>query len=117
MNIRKPVALAASALLALTVLAGCSGGGDNTAEFCKAYEEGETGDWDNPSSMLGTMKKLVDNAPSDIKDDLKYMSDALSAMVDAGDDWEAAMEAMQDFDTDRLDAIGDALDAKVEEVC
>ena len=112
------VGVAALAIAGATLLAGCSSGGGSVEEFCKTFKAIDTVDEENLEAMADWTTELLNNAPSEFKDDLSYMLEASRRLGGVkGGDKAAAEEALADMDMDRLDRIGAELPVRIGEVC
>jgi hypothetical protein len=82
--------LAATAFAA-SLLSGCGGGG-STDSYCdslektqKDFDDFESADFSNFDDFTDRVEELADEAPDEVKDDWKVLSDAFKAFVEALD--------------------------------
>ncbi|MDR1825058.1 MAG: hypothetical protein LBR27_06980 [Bifidobacteriaceae bacterium] len=110
----KIIAVIGAALLSVGVLSGCGG----SKSFCDVINDDQYDDLDynDTDAAEKALKDLKAAAPSDLKDDIDVLLDYFDAVKDIDtDDYDALLEAMESFDSDKLDEASEALDEAVAE--
>lgn len=111
------LAVAPFAFAGLLVACGDDGGSGDDAAFCdrlEALEEANLGDEPDPA-FSDDLQELADAAPEDLRDDIQVFIDFNDALVEAGDDPEAQLEAFGEIDEADFEAAGTALEEAAEE--
>jgi hypothetical protein len=149
---RRISVLTAVAVLGTGLVTGCGGGGSGSeSAYCKdlkssaagirSFTAGSTPDFSQLSDFIAKAHDLADEAPGDIKDDWKVMTDAMdaltSALQDAGIKLEdlgslmtgqvpdgvdpsklAALPAkLQEIGSDKVQKAGDAISKQAKDTC
>lgn len=96
---RKTTLLAAGVLLGATLLTGCGGDGDSSSSsgYCDTLKKAaaeikdftandSSPDFSKFDDFVDQAEKLADKAPAEVKDDWKYVVDAMGDLTDALDE-------------------------------
>lgn len=100
---------------------GCSSSSDSSSggAFCDKAKSADLENIDDDSpEFVDALKDLEKSAPSAIKDDMKLLTDALVKIQDLDtSDPEAMLDALEDFDQDKLEKASENIQAYLKDEC
>ncbi len=108
---KRRIAVSAAAVLSVTLLGGCGGGGDGSA-YCNRVQDGiknktlEKLDPSNPQDLqtfIDEAKKLQADAPADLKDDYAEVVKAFQDPANASAKVSTAIDNIQKYDESTCD--------------
>ena len=120
MNMRKPLVLLASSLLALGCLTACSSDNSGSTEkFCAKAATLKDIDDEDFAKQADALQELAKLAPEkQLREDISYMADAWKEMTKLDfDDPDSFQKFAEKWDTDRIEAIGDSMEGKMGNLC